>query len=269
MNEPTWVASLEQSLAATWQRLLDHLPAVLGAALLLVVGWAIARLLRALTTRSIARVGALFGGRRIEHEMQAAGVDKVAAQAAGTIVFWVVFLVFVAAAGEFLGLAVITAGLDRVAGYLPTILGAVLVLVFGIVVANVARTALVKTAARARLAYGETLGQVARGTILLVAVVVALDQIGIDSELLITATSIVLAAILGGAALAFALGSRDTVGNILALHYVMQSYKVGQRIRLGDLEGEIVEFKKTGVVIDSPAGACWSRRASSARSARR
>ena len=58
----------------------------------------------------------------------------------------------------------------------------------------------------------------------------------------------------GGSALAFALGSRTAVANILALHYVAQSYKVGQRVRLGDLEGEIVEFKKTAVVVATADG---------------
>jgi len=90
--------------------------------------------------------------------------------------------------------------------------------------------------------------------LLLVVAVVAIDQVGIDSQLLIVATEILIASVIGGAALAFALGSRTTVGNILALHYLAQVYKVGQRVRLDDLEGEIVELKKTGVVIDSPAG---------------
>jgi hypothetical protein len=38
------------------------------------------------------------------------------------------------------------------------------------------------------------------------------------------------------------------------MHYVVQVYRPGQRIRIDDLEGEIAEFKKTGVLIDTPAG---------------
>ncbi|MHB8797555.1 MAG: mechanosensitive ion channel family protein [Thermoanaerobaculia bacterium] len=254
MTDPTYIASLGDALAATWQKVLTHLPSVVGAALLLLVGWLVAKLLRALTERSLSRLAALAAGRRIEQEMHAAGVDRLAGKAAGVIVFWLVFVLFVAAAGEFLGLAVITTGLNRLTEYLPTILGAVLILVLGLVAGNVVRAAVTRAAARGGLAYGETLGQLVRGVILLVVAVVAIDQVGIDSQLLIVATEILIASVIGGAALAFALGSRTTVGNILALHYLAQVYKVGQRVRLDDLEGEIVELKKTGVVIDSPAG---------------
>lgn len=254
MTDPTYIASLGDALAATWQKVLGHLPSVLGAALLLLVGWLVAKLLRALTEKSLSRLAALAAGRRIEQEVHAAGMDRLAGKVAGLIVFWLVFVLFVAAAGEFLGLAVITTGLNRLTEYLPAILGAVLVVVLGLVVGNVARTAVTRAAARGHLAYGETLGQLVRGVILLVVGVVAIDQVGIDSQLLIVATEILIASVIGGAALAFALGSRSTVGNILALHYLAQTYKVGQRVRLDDLEGEIVELKKTGVVIDSPEG---------------
>jgi hypothetical protein len=254
MTDPTYIASLGDALAATWQKVLAHLPSVVGAALLLLVGWLVAKLLRALAEKSLSRLAAFAAGRRIEQEMHAAGVDRLAGKAAGVIVFWLVFVLFVAAAGEFLGMAVITTGLNRLTEYLPTILGAVLVLVLGVVAGNVARAAVTRAAARGGLAYGETLGQLVRGVILLVVAVVAIDQVGIDSQLLIVATEILIASVIGGAALAFALGSRTTVGNILALHYLAQVYKVGQRVKLDDLEGEIVELKKTGVVIDSPAG---------------
>jgi hypothetical protein len=254
MTDPTYIASLGDALAATWQKVLAHLPSVLGAALLLLVGWLVAKLLRALTEKSLSRLAAFAAGRRIEQEMHAAGVDRLAGKAAGVIVFWLAFVLFVAAAGEFLGLAVITTGLNRLTEYLPTILGAVLVVVLGLVAGNVARAAVTRAAARGGLAYGETLGQLVRGVILLVVAVVAIDQVGIDSQLLIVATEILIASVIGGAALAFALGSRTTVGNVLAQHSLAQTYKVGQRVRLDDLEGEIVELKKTGVVIDSPAG---------------
>ena len=92
MTHPTWIVSLKDAVAASGQELMAYLPNVLGAAVLLLVGWLVARLLRALTTRSLSRIGAFVGGKRIEHEMQAAGVDHLARQATGAIVFWLVLL---------------------------------------------------------------------------------------------------------------------------------------------------------------------------------
>jgi small-conductance mechanosensitive channel len=254
MINDEWFASLSQPLAELARRGLEYLPSVLGAVLLLVIGWLVARLLRAWTARSLARLNRLIAGKAVEQELKASGADRLASEAASLIVFWLVFLVFLAAAGEVLGLAVVTTGLSRLAQYLPNILGAVLVVLAGLVLANLARGAVGRAAVSAKLGYGAALGQSARVIILLVAGVIALDQLGVDSQLLIVSTNILIASVIGGTALAFALGSRTAVSNILALHYLTQTYEVGQRIRVGDVEGEIVEFKKTGVVLASADG---------------
>lgn len=254
MTEVTWLTPAREALSSAWTQLLASIPTAVGAVALLLIGWLVAKLIRALTIRSITRAGKLLEGRQIDGEIRAAGIDRLAPAAVGAVVFWLVFLLFVAATGEFLGLEVLTVGLNRLAEHLPAILGAFLVLLAGIVVGNLVRTMVAKTAIRARLTYGDILGQGLRWAILLVTSVVALDQVGIDSELLITATNVLIASTVGGVALAFALGSRGAVTDILAMHYVVQTYRLGQRIRIDDLEGEIAEFKKTAVVIDSTAG---------------
>jgi small-conductance mechanosensitive channel len=130
----------------------------------------------------------------------------------------------------------------------------VLVILAGLVLANLARGAVSRAADSTRIGYGAALGKSARVVILLVAGVIALDQLGVDSQLLIVSTNILIASMIGGTALAFALGSRTAVRNILALHYLTQTYEVGQRVRLDDLEGEIIEFKKDCVVLASADG---------------
>jgi small-conductance mechanosensitive channel len=173
------------------------------------------------------------------------------------VVFWAVFLFFVAAATEALGLVVVTSGLGRLAGYLPTLLAAVLVVLAGLVTGNITQSLVTRTAASAGAQYAEALGRAGKATILLLAVLVALDQIGIDSTLLILVTSIVVGVVLGGLALAFGIGARTMVSNILASHYLHQAFQVGQNIRLGDVRGRIEEIRPTHVVVDSAEGRIW------------
>ncbi len=253
MIDEKW-ASVIEFFADLSNRTLEYLPAALGAVVLLAIGWLIARGLRAATVHGLSRLRRLVAGRSLDHELTATGIDGMASQAAGAIVFWLVFLFFLAAAGEVLGLAVITTGLSRLAQYLPNVLGAVLVLLAGIVLANVARSTLDKATTSAGVSYGAALGQAARAVILLVAGVIVLEQLGIDSGLLGVATNVVIASLVGGVALAFALGSRTAVSNLLALHYVTRIYRVGQRVRIDGLEGEIVEFARNGVVVKSAEG---------------
>jgi small-conductance mechanosensitive channel len=65
---------------------------------------------------------------------------------------------------------------------------------------------------------------------------------------------VIVGTLLGGAALAFGLGARTAVGNIIGAHYVAQMYQVGQTVRVGEIEGRIVRTTAIAVVLDTPAG---------------
>ena len=84
--------------------------------------------------------------------------------------------------------------------------------------------------------------------------VTAADLLGIQSTLLTVVVAVSLGALLGGATLAFGLGSSPAVANIIAVFYILKTYRVGQHVRVGDVEGEIVEITQTGVFIAVPEG---------------
>jgi small-conductance mechanosensitive channel len=169
-------------------------------------------------------------------------------------VFWAVLIFFVAAALETLGLPVVTASLSRVAYYLPNVLAALVVVFAGLIVGKVIGSAVTRAANSTGMAFGQTIGATVRGTVLLVAVVVAIEQIGIKADILIVIVAVVVGATLAGAGLAFGLGARTAVSNIIASHYVAQAYRVGQSVRVAGIEGKIVETSPTAVFIAAPQG---------------
>ena len=74
------------------------------------------------------------------------------------------------------------------------------------------------------------------------------------ATLLTTVVLIVLAAVFTGGALAFGLGGRAWVANVLSAHYVGRLYQVGQTIRVGRVEGKILRFTDTAVILESRDG---------------
>jgi small-conductance mechanosensitive channel len=221
---------------------------VLGA------GWLVARMLRWLFSRITLRIGRMVPGSELKRELRDSAGERVAADVVGHVVFWIVFLLFVAAASQVLGLQAVTAGLTRLAQYLPSVLAAVVIVVAGVMLSNVARRATARAVARAGIAQGETLGQAARVLVLIVAIVVALDQVGIESTLLILTLAILLGTVVGSAALAFALGAREAVSGLIAVHYLERFYRPGDRVGVGEIEGRIVEFSGTAVILDTNRG---------------
>jgi hypothetical protein len=65
---------------------------------------------------------------------------------------------------------------------------------------------------------------------------------------------VVVGTVLAGAGLAFGLGARTAVSNIISSHYVAQAYRVGQTVRVAGLEGKLLETTPTAVFLAGPEG---------------
>ncbi len=237
------------------RQLLAFLPVVASAALLLLGGWLLGRLARYLASRVVAAVLTRLGARAsLRGAIVSSGVAAHVPAVIGGFAYWLVFLFFVAAALETLGLPVVTGALNRVASYLPNVLAALVVIFAGIILGSLVRGALTRTAATAGVEFGTAVGSLAQGTVVLVAIVVALEQVGIEAQVLVVIVAIVLGTTLAGAGLAFGLGARTAVSSIIASYYVAQAYRIGQLVRNGGVEGKIVQTTPTAVFLDTPQG---------------
>ncbi len=237
------------------QSLRELLPNILAATLLILVGLLLARWLgswsRRLAAGALARLSrSATVHSALERTNMTATVPKIVA----AFVFWLVFLFFAATALESLGLPVVTDSLSRFVYYLPNVLAAALIVAAGLVIATVARGLLAAAATSAGVAFASLLGRLAYGVILLVAIVIALDELGIDSSALIVVLSVTSGSVLAGLGLAFGLGARTAVSNIIASQYFTRAYETGQTVRIGEIEGQIVETTPTSVVIATDAG---------------
>ena len=120
--------------------------------------------------------------------------------------------------------------------------------------AALSRRAVTATAAGAGATFGPGLGQTVRLAIITAAVLIAVAGLGVDIALLTAIFSVSLAALLGGFALAFGLGARTAISNIIGSHYLRQTFEIGQSVRIGGVEGTIVEFTGNAVVLEVPEG---------------
>lgn len=173
-----WRDALTGILDQTVERLTHYLPNVLGAFLLLLVGWIVAQVLRALAVRLT-----LLGERALGRISAGRGtaptrLPSASAKILGSVVFWVVVLFFLTAATQVLGLTTFTAWLARVVDYLPTVFAGALMIVAGFLVSRLARE-VVEAAAGAGERQRALIGRVAQAAILVTAVLVGAEQIGI------------------------------------------------------------------------------------------
>jgi hypothetical protein len=254
MSYEQWAETLRSSFTRLIESFAQHLPGVIGALALIVVGWIVARLLRALIVRLARVFDWLLKNDTVRDALSRVGVKQSAGEIVGNIVFWAVVLLFLAAATEILGLPVIATWFGGLTYYLPRVLVGILIVLAGLLAGRFAGDAIRRAADAANLAHAAALGRATQGVVLLIAVVTACEQLGIDTALLTATITIVIGAMIGGAALSFALGSRVQAGNIIAAHYVRQAYEIGQTVKVAGVQGRIVEFATNAVIIETPEG---------------
>jgi hypothetical protein len=241
-------------LSRVTQEILGILPELLAAGALLFLGWIVARVLRGLTVRSAGLLnrGIASVGRRAG--VRIGGVRDASVRTVGAIVYWLVILFFLASATNVLGLAMFSGWLDRIVAYLPKIVSGVFIIVAGIVLSNIARDGVqaalgsLADSQRAFLARG---AQVATLTLL---AIVGFEQIGVDVTVITTVIAIVVACTLGGLSIAFGLGSRLFVSNLIGAYYLSDDLKVGERIRIDGAEGTILDITSSAVILETAEG---------------
>jgi small-conductance mechanosensitive channel len=144
--------------------------------------------------------------------------------------------------------------METVGIHFPRVLMALVFIVGGVVLGRVASTAIVRTGFRLPPPQLRRLALLTRVAIVVTATLIAATQLGLDVSLVTSFILIAWAAALGAAALAFGLGARETIANILAMHYVTQAFQIGQRVRVGSDEGRIVRTTRTAVYLENDEG---------------
>jgi hypothetical protein len=195
--------------------LLGFIPNLLGFLVILLVGYLIARVVKTVVAKLLAKLGV----DRALHESSAGQyVERVSPDAhpsrlIGAVAFWFIFIYAIAAAIGALKIPALTNFMANVQNYLPNIVAAVLIFVVGAALAGA-------VGGFAEKLMGDTpTGRVARavgpGLILAIVVFMVLTQLKI-APAIVTATYVALVGMLALAgALAFGLGGREIAHDLL------------------------------------------------------
>jgi hypothetical protein len=250
-----WTAGLTESVSRAAVQVLEYLPSMLGAVVLLLVGWGVARLLRYATEQITEKILVrLARTRPMDTRVHQPRSYSAAPGIASRIVFWVVLLFFVLAASEVLELEVISSLLTGVTAYLPRLFVGLLIVFIGLWFGEATRAVLRRTSTGLGIEQGDALGRMGQLLVLLIVFSIAAGHIGIDNTLLTILIAILFGVILGAIALAFSLGAKTMVENLLAAQSIAQSYSAGEIIRIGEIEGKLLRITRTSLIVDTDEG---------------
>lgn len=256
MDMTVWTLALQESLTESFGTLVAFLPKVLAALVLLVTGFILGKLLAGGLSRALALIGAdrLLNLTGLTAVLEHLGVQRPVSQLLGSVAFWVTFLLFLIAAVDSLELNLLTSALTALAGYLPQVGAAILILFLGIVGASFLRDIIQAASGSVGTSQGRVLAQAIYAAVLLVVVVTALTELGIDTTMVNALVLVIVTGVIAGVALSFGLGARTAMANLIAGHYLHPILKVGDRIQVSHQAGRVTAITPLAVLVETDEG---------------
>ena len=229
----------------------------MGALLLLIVGWLVARIGQALIVRLLRRLGLdrLADRTGIARGLSTIGSQNTLSYVLARITYWLILIFFILLALGALGLTdVVTSALNSFFAFLPRLVVATAIFLVGAFVARVLGDAVTAMAVQSNIPSGRVLGQAVRYSLLLVVVILALDELGVQTTILTTIIIVTLAAVALGLALAFGLGNRQLAHGIMAGFHAREEFKAGQELTVGDQSGRLLRIGATKALLETSEG---------------
>ncbi|WP_340677322.1 mechanosensitive ion channel family protein [Paraglaciecola sp.] len=249
--ETTLVASYEQLISY----LVAYLPQILGALILLVLGWVTAWLAQKMTTSLLNVLSKLANS--LGHKLLVAkkiDIKPHQASLAGKVVFWIVMLFFFAAATSSLGMDFIASWLKEFLSYVPRILAAVVIVLCGFLIGSIASSMATSAAYTAGLQHSKRIGSVVKVVIIFIGGVIGIEQLGVNIHFITTIIIVQLGVLSFGVALAYGFGSSELVKNLAGARQAKKHFKHGDRLRIGEFEGQLIEISSTMLILDGEKG---------------
>ena len=204
-----------ESLRAGLDAFFAFIPQLIGAIVILVVGYIGAKILQAVVARVLKAVG--FDGWMerggIKQFFDRAQTRETPATVLGKLVFWFVFIITITMAADAMGIQQVSQVLAQLIAYIPSIIAAILILILAALLANFLSGIVRGTTDN------DILANIARYAIIVYAVFAALTELGIAVQLTAPTFLIVLGAVALAAAIAFGWGGRDVAKDIIERYY--------------------------------------------------
>jgi len=206
-----------QSINEFFIKLSGFLPQIIGAIIILIIGWLIAKIIKSTSIKllKVIRLNVVTEKAGIDKFLQDGGMKKSSIEIIGSLFYWLIMLIVLLAALNSLGLSVASELFNKIVLFIPNIIVAIIVLVLGLFFAKFVAEVLITYIKNVGIGHAETIGKITQYAIIIFVVSLALTQLSIGKEIILTAFQIFFGAVCLALALAFGLGGKEWASRII------------------------------------------------------
>lgn len=245
-----------QSLTSMWLEITKIFPNIIGALVVLIIGWLVTKLI----VKIIKKVLKLAKAHKLDEKLntieivEGKNLNFDTIKVVSKFVKWVMYIVLLTTASDIMGLEIISNQISNLLGYLPKLFAALVIFILGLLFANFVKNGLKSLFESMDLSGGKMISQVVFFLLLTFISITALNQAGIDTEIITNNINMIIAAFLLAFAIAFGLGAREVVGKLLKMFYARKIYEVGQRIVFNNKEYTVDAVENISIILADDKG---------------
>ena len=242
---------LVDSLRVFAEKFMGTIPSILGAVIVLLIAWLLARLVSGGFERLLRTVKFDILAERLQltEFLQQMGVQMSPSALIGRFIYWIFVLLIIASAAETLNWVLVSELIQKFLSYLPKLVTGIVVFIAGSYLASLARDFIRSATGSLGISTGRILSSVLYYLLFIMVVLTAMEQASIDTRILSTNLLIIIAAIMLAAAISYGFASRDVLANILAGFFNRRTFQKGMVIEIDGIQGMIVEMSNVAVTI--------------------
>jgi hypothetical protein len=251
-----WKDLTFDSLGQMGKNIAGVIPNIIGAILVLVLGWIITKIVLVILKR-ILKLTKVDRITELINEKDLFGTTDIKFNVSSVItgfVKWILYLVFLIVASDIMDWKIVSVEIGNLLRYLPKLFSALALLMIGLYIANFLKKAIFGLFESFDLAGSKLVSNLVFYVIAVIIVITALNQAGIDTSVITNNVTIILASFLAAVAIGFGFGSKEVVGDLLRSFYARRNYEVGQKIHLNDVTGTIESIDNITMTLKTTTG---------------
>ncbi len=251
-----WKDKALESLTVMWPEITKVLLNLVVAFIVLIIGWLITKLIVGIIKRALklAKANKLDDKLNEIEIVEGKKLNFDTIKIVSNFVKWVMYIILIIMVSDIMNLAMISQQISNLLGYLPQLFAAVVIFTIGLVLANVIKKGLKSFFESMDLSGAKIISQIVFFIILIFTSITALNQAGVNTEIITSNITMILAGFILAFALAFGFGAQKVVGELLKTFYARKTYEIGQNIEFNNIKGEVESLDGITVTIKTEQG---------------
>jgi len=242
---------LLESFKSFGQQFSAALPSVIGAVLILLIGWIVAKIVSGVIGRilKVVKFEKLADKVGVNGMLEKSNIKMDAGGLICKFIYWIMMLLVIITASDALGWNAVSREISKLIGYMPQLLAAIVFFIIGVYIATFVKDLILGATRSLGISAGKVIGSFVFYMLIILVTLTALDQAGVKTDIITSNLLIILGSIMLAAGISYGFASRDVLSNILGSYFSRRTYSVGQTIDIDGNRGKILTISNVAVTL--------------------